>query len=135
MAALMKDRNTRERQGGRRSFPVAASTVIHAGALVAHDGGHLVPASADPDLVVVGRADQHVDNAAGADGDTRCETRTGVFAYENSAGADEITRGDIGSPCYAVDDQTVALTSDTNSRPRAGTIHDVDDDGVWVTIT
>ncbi|MCY1460857.1 hypothetical protein D9M71_784510 [compost metagenome] len=57
-----------------------------------------------------------------------------MFAFANSAAGDEITRADIGATAYIVDDQTVAKTDGTSTRSVAGTIRDVDSDGVWVEI-
>jgi hypothetical protein len=50
----------------------------------------------------------------------------GWFASDTDA--DLIEADDIKKDCYLVDDDTVALTSDTNARSRAGTIHKVDPD-------
>jgi len=132
MAALTGPRATDQRSGDRRNLGLAADAVIHQGALVALDAGFLVPMSVATDLVAVGRADQSVDNTDGAAGDVSAEVRAGIFRFANSAGADEITAEDIGSTCYGVDDQTVALTDGTSTRSAAGTIFDVDAQGVWV---
>jgi len=133
MAALTKGRNTPFRTGEARNFPVAASAVIYAGAMVALNAtGYLVPASTSTTLKVVGRAESNVDNSAGGNGALSCETRTGIFQFANSAAADLIARADIGADCYAVDDQTVAKTNGTNTRSIAGKIFDVDAQGVWV---
>jgi hypothetical protein len=55
-----------------------------------------------------------------------------VFRWENSANADLITQAEVGTDCYIVDDQTVAKTSATNTRSKAGRVVSVDDAGVWV---
>ena len=48
---------------------------------------------------------------------------------------DLIAQADAGSDCYIVDDQTVAKTSGTNTRSRAGIVLAVDaDGGVWVQV-
>ncbi|ADU63408.1 MAG: hypothetical protein KUA35_10230 [Pseudodesulfovibrio sp.] len=133
--ALSADRNTVSREGVEFQFPVAASGRIYAGGMVALDtDGNAVPASADATLTVVGRAESSADNSSGNAGDMAVTVRRGCFHYGNSAGADEITRADIGSTAYVVDDETVAKTDDTASRPAAGIIMDVDDSGVWVRI-
>lgn len=133
MAALTADRNTVARPGDLREPPVKANALIFVGAMVAIDAtGFAVPAAAVAALRVIGRADQRADNTGGADGALRIRTHRGVFRYGNSAAADLIGLKDIGQPCYAVDDQTVALTSNSGARPQAGTIFDVDADGVWV---
>lgn len=132
MAALSGNRNTPERMGADRVFPVAATIHIYAGAMVAlNTSKFLVPASATATLKVVGRAEKEVNNAEGSAGAKSCPTSAGVFRYGNAA-ADPVTTADIGSDCYAVDDQTVAKTSGTNTRPVAGKVFDVDADGVWV---
>ncbi|MEP4769617.1 MAG: hypothetical protein ABJY83_17060 [Roseibium sp.] len=111
MTALSTDRNTRERSGGRREFPVAASSIVYAGALVAlNTGGFAVPMSTSTTLLAVGRCEGRMDNSSGADGDLNVRVGVGIYRFANSAAADEITTSDIGKTCYGVDDQTVALT-------------------------
>ncbi|MUZ73345.1 hypothetical protein GOZ90_11695 [Agrobacterium vitis] len=132
MTALTADRNTPQRSGDNRSFPVKGATTVFAGAMVALDPtGMLVPASATATLKIVGRNERQIVNA-GADGSVRADVKTGIFRFANSASTDVIALADIGSDCYAVDDQTVAKTSNSSARPVAGTIFDVDDQGVWV---
>ncbi len=133
MAALTKGRNTPERSGDERALPVDGGSVIYAGAMVAlNAAGFLVPFAVATTLKSAGRAEQAVDNAAGADGDKTCRVRSGVFRFGNSTAGDLITRADIGADCYGVDDQTVAKTNGTNTRSVAGKIWDVDAQGVWV---
>lgn len=135
MTALTQDRNTLRRDGLQFSDPVAASTRIYAGSLVClNAAGNAVPGSTSDALKARGVAQEHVDNRDGGAGALRIETRRGTFQFANSAGADEITRADIGAVAYIVDDQTVAKTDATDTRSEAGIIADVDDAGVWVTI-
>lgn len=132
--ALTQDRQTAERKLRSVYCPLAADAVIHAGALVAlNAAGNLVPASVSTTLAVIGRADSAVDNTGGAAGDKSCRVEIGTFRWNNSAAADEITLADYGATVYAVDDETVALTSGTGTRSTAGVVADVDDEGVWVT--
>jgi len=131
--ALTADRDTKKRDGKTFNAPVAASSTIFAGALVARDAsGNLVPGAVATTLKKAGRAKESVDNSAGSAGDLTCDYETGCFAYKNSASTDEITKADIGNDCYIVDDETVAKTSDTDSRSVAGQVVDVDAYGVWV---
>lgn len=133
MAALAQDRNTPSRSGDIREFGVAANAVIYIGALVAlNASGYLVPASTATTLKVVGRAEQAVDNTGGANGAVRCRVGGGIYRWANSGSSDAIAAVNIGASCYAVDDQTVALTSGSATRSVAGTIYDVDAFGVWV---
>lgn len=133
MAALNAPRSTVARSGDMREFPVKAGAKIWQGALVAIDAtGHAVAASEDAAQRVIGRADETADNTAGADGAIRCRARVAVFRWNNSTGVDEIVASDIGGAAFAVDDQTVAKTSASDTRPVAGVIFDVDADGVWI---
>jgi len=132
---LTQDRDTLRRDGVQFNDPVAGSTRIFAGSLVCLDAaGNAVPGSSSATLKARGVAQEQVDNRDGAAGALRIETRRGVFQFANSASADEITRADIGAECFIVDDQTVARTSATDTRPVAGIIRDVDAGGVWVEI-
>ena len=110
----------------------APITTIHQGSLVVLDAGHAAPGRTAPALVAVGRA-EHSTTAVAA-GDAHVEVRRGVFKFANSAAADLIAQADVGTDCYVVDDQTVAKTSATNTRSRAGIVVAVDADGVWVQI-
>lgn len=132
---LAKDRNTLRRDGVQFSDPLAADTKIFAGALVCLDAsGNAVPGATSTTLKARGVAQEQVDNTGGSAGDLSIESRRGVFQFANSASTDQITRADIDSDCYIVDDQTVAKTSATNTRSVAGVIRDVDSNGVWVEI-
>ncbi len=135
MPPLTKDRDTKERSGDNRNIEVAAGVEIFTGSLIAYNAaGNAVPGSTSTTLKAAGRASSHVDNTSGADGDQSVEAETGIFAWDNSSAADEITRGDIGNDCYIVDDQTVAKTDGGGARSVAGVIFDVDEYGVWVKI-
>lgn len=133
MAALSAPRSTLARSGDLREPPVKAATKIYAGAMVAIDAnGWALPAAAVAAHRVIGRAEDTADNSAGANGAINVRVATGVFRWDNSASTDLIARADIGAPCYVVDDNTVAKTSNSNARPVAGVIFDVDAAGVWV---
>lgn len=132
MTALATDRNTPRAAGSIKSLPMAVA-LIYAGAIVMRNAtGYATKGAVSTTLIGVGRANERVDNSGGAAGDLRINVETGVFRYGNSATTDLITIADIGKPCYAVDDQTVAKTSGTNARSIAGFIYDVDAIGVWV---
>lgn len=132
--ALTADRNTPRRNAEAFRDPVAADAVIHAGAMVMLDGdGYAVPAATATTLTPRGRAAEAVTGGA-ADGDVTVHVERGCFRWGNSSASDEITRAHIGSPAYAVDDQTVAATDGTSTRSACGTIRDVDAEGVWVEV-
>jgi hypothetical protein len=131
MAALTSDRRTSERNGVDFYFPVAAGTVIYSGSIVAMSGGFAVPASAATGLVIVGRADEQVNNT-GADGDMWVRVRKGCFAFDAST-SNPPALTNVGEPIYAEDDQT--LTTSATGTSEAGKLVDVNDDGAWVQIS
>jgi hypothetical protein len=133
MTALAADRDTPARDGNIFSYPLAAAVKIYAGSLVMLDAsGNAKPGATATGQIAVGRAREQVDNSAGSAADLSVEIEQGVFRWGNSASTDAITKAEIGDLCYIVDDQTVAKTSGTNTRSVAGTVVDVDSDGVWV---
>ena len=120
-------------QGDDRAGLAGASTLIYAGAIVMRNAaGFLVKGATATGAVGVGRAEERVDNSAGADGAMTVPYRPGVYHFANSAGGDEITAAEIGDVCFIVDDQTVAKTDGTGTRSPAGTVEAVDANGVWV---
>ena len=131
MAALTKDRDTPRRDDARYGYPVAASTRLYAGGLVAlNASGYAVPASAVATLTVMGWSVSPADNSTGAAGDINVLTETrGAIKLANDG---SITRAHVGKKAYAVDDQTVAATDGSGTRPAAGIIKDLDASGVWV---
>lgn len=129
--ALSTARETRERAGDLYVVGVAASTTIHQGALVClNASGYAVPGATATTLTALGRAE---GNAVGGSvaGDVRVNVKRGCFLFKNKSD-DLVTIADIGKDCYVVDDETVAKTSGTNTRSKAGIVHDVDSIGVWV---
>lgn len=115
--------------GKRYSYPVDAGQNIFQGAIVVIDTVDQLakPGVTATTLVAVGIATDPADNTGGADGDIEVEVRANVFAFKNSAGADEVDLGDVGATCYIIDDQTVAIVS--TARSPAGVVVDVDDSG------
>lgn len=133
MTALTQDRNTPMALGDLREGAVAAAVKIFAGAIVMRNAaGFLTPGATATGAIGAGRAEAQIDNTSGAAGDVQARFRPGVYRYANSAAADEITAAEIGALCYVVDDQTVAKTSGTATRSKAGFVDMVDDLGVWV---
>ncbi len=100
--------------------------------LVCAAAGYAVRGAAVAGLLALGRAEHTIDNTHGAAGYAVIEVCPGHFAWENAAGADAVTRADIGRHAWIVDDQTVGRTPSSTRSP-AGIITDVDDAGVWVT--
>lgn len=129
---LTTDRKTPMRDGGVLVLAVGPVTKIYAGSLVAiNQAGYAIPGVTALSLKGVGRAEQYVDNSTGAAGDLTVSIRKGIFLFDNSQ-ADPVVGADRGNYCYIVDDHTVARTNGGNTRSVAGTVFDVDSDGVWV---
>lgn len=112
------------------NFPVKAGVKIWAGSQVVLQAGYAKPGVTGTGLVAVGRAEQTVDNTSGSDGDLTVPVKFGLFIWSN--GSSSITRADVGSDAYVVDDQTVHQTSGGGARSVAGRIVDVDSQGVHV---
>jgi hypothetical protein len=134
MTALTNDRNTSRRESPDiEAHPLKGGVTVFQGSLVCLvAAGWAVPGQTGVGLKTVGIA-QHRQSAT-IDGERKVTTRRGVFLLANSTGADAITRADIRSAAYMVDDQTVAKTSGSDTRSVAGTIRDVDAQGVWVEV-
>jgi hypothetical protein len=110
----------------RGTFPIAATTTIYKGSLVGEDSsGRAIPATVLASCPrVLGRASATYNNATGSAAAYNVEVEYGVFEWTNSTAGDAIAADDIGKLAYAVDDQTVALTSNGGTRPIAGLIVD-----------
>lgn len=140
MTALSKSRPTPRLDGRRYRFPVAASVLIYSGALVVvNASGYAKPGVTGTDLRAVGiasldPAEGYVDNSSGADGDLNVVVYSGIYAFKNSAGVDEITTAELGQTVYIVDDQTVAKMSAANTRSPAGTVRMIEDGLIYVDI-
>jgi hypothetical protein len=113
----------------RGTYPIAANTKILKGTLVGLDssGRAIAATTAATTVRVVGKASSTVNNLTGSElggaaAAADLEVEFGTFDWANSAGADEIAADDVGKLCYAVDNQTVALTSDGGTRQIAGLI-------------
>ncbi|MGV8987645.1 MAG: hypothetical protein ACOH2H_15345 [Cypionkella sp.] len=133
MTALAADRNTPALRGDLLKQAMAASALVYAGSLVVRNAtGYLVKGTTTTGQIGVGRAEERVDNSGGADGAKLIMVRPGIFRFGNSASTDALTIADIGKACWVVDDQTVARTSNTSARSKAGVVRDVDAQGVWV---
>ena len=111
---------------------VADNVHIFKGAIVGLAGGYAAPAGAAT-TKVAGVAESEADNTQPGHvvGGQHVRVRQGTFKVANSAAADALAIADVGSLCYAADDQTVAKTAGANL-PVAGTVIQIDPDGVWV---
>jgi len=142
MTALAQERTTSFAGAvpSRGTYPIKANVRIWKGALVGLDSaGRAMPADtiANGCLLIVGKASATYDNRTGSDlggaaAAVDVEVEFGTFDWGNSADADAIAADDVGKLCYAVDDQTVALTSNGGARTVAGIISEVIGTTPWV---
>lgn len=123
-------RNTPEMQAVVVPVLVAANAVIEQGHIVVVDAtGYAKPGATATGLKFVGRAEQSVDNTGGASGAKGVEVKRGrAFKYANL----DITQANLFDKAFIVDSQTVAKDNGANTRSEAGTIVQVDADGVWI---
>jgi hypothetical protein len=130
--SLSAARNIVRRAVARVAVVVKSGTTIYAGALVTllTADGTAVPAGTASAGVAVGVARATLTG----DGVSTIDVEPGCFRFDNSASTDLITAADIGNTCYIVDDATVAKTDNSAARKAAGTVADVDSDGVWVIV-
>lgn len=132
--AASADRTTKTRSGERISLPVKGAVKIFAGTIVSlGSDGYARPGRATITDIVVGIAEQLVDNSAGADGDLSVEVLNKLVAcLGNSSAGDAITLTERRKTVFVVDDVTVAKTNNAGARPAAGKVIDIDAQGVWV---
>ncbi len=134
MAALTKDRNTLNKELGRSILvPVAATTQIFAGAMVARNAtGFAVPAADTAGLKVVGVADEGVDNDPGADGDLSIIVRKGVFGFTTLGTV--IDQADMGNEVFVSDDNNLEKTGGVSNNIRAGTLDAIEGSQFYIKI-
>jgi Uncharacterized conserved protein (DUF2190) len=120
MSALTNDRDTVRKEGNYASYPVKGGAVIYAGAMVCIGAdGYAVPASDTAGLKFMGVARAYVDNSAGASGSLQVEVwRRGCF----NLAASGMALSNAGDDVYALDDQTVGLTSASTNHIKCGVI-------------
>lgn len=131
MAALAQDRDTpmKGEKGHVITLPVAASTKIYAGAMVALASGYAVPAGDTSGHIVMGRAEEQIDNSSGSNGDKSIDVCIdGVFKWNVSS----LAQAQVGGNATVVDDNTVGKAADTTNDIVAGKIVQLDSDGAWV---
>ncbi len=97
--------------------------------------GYVKPGIAALGLEVLGVFAESFDNTSGTYagtsldvpvGRTTVKIQSGAEWVANSTSTDLIAQANVGAVCYLVDDQTVALTSNGNTRSPAGIIMAVD---------
>lgn len=116
----------------RITLSLKAGTKVFKGGLVATDAtGYAVSGAGlqATGLKIWGVAIKDVDNTLGASGALAVDVDRGIWVFVN-LGADPVVQGDVGSPVYADDDQTVRHTSATGTRSAAGVFVGFDENGL-----
>lgn len=133
MANTNKDLPTQERVNYEQGYPVAAGAVLYRGAAL----GSVVAANVryarawQAGDLIIGVAQDAVDNSGGANGAKSIRVRRGCFKFQQNA---TITESHVDAYAKLVDDQTVAIeaTPTTQTSSTLGRVTQVDADGVWV---
>ncbi len=129
--ALTADRNTPHKQTDIVVIGVGAGVRIFAGSLLALTAtGFAIPGKTATGLTYAGRAEESVDNTAGADGAVSVKVhRNRAFKWANDG---TVTQARLLKQAYIVDDATVAAADGTGTRSAAGLVVGIDSDGVWI---
>jgi len=115
-------------------LPVAAGQTIRQGAIVVVHSGYAKEAPAGgSSAIAAGRAEHDVDNTGGANGDKTVEVRRGVFRLEADP-ADAPGQTELLKDVYLSGPNTVAKTSASNSRPKAGKLLRLEGGYAWVEV-
>lgn len=124
MADITARKASTDRQDGLVYPFLMGAEEVFEGALVAvNAAGYVVNAGDDANAVVVGVADESVDNSGGAAGDKTLKVRrTGVFTFNAAFSA---AQADVNTLCYASDNQTVDLAANTTNDVLVGRIVEV----------
>lgn len=116
--------------GNRFHVPVAASTAIYAGTMVAQliSNGYLVPATTAGAGPAIGKATHNVSSGAAGQ---RCLVETErEFVLTNGTSGDAFSEASfVGQPAYALDDNTVADNDNSGALQQCGTFRGMESDG------
>lgn len=124
MADITERKASTDRQDGLVLSFLQGAESIFEGALVAiNAAGYAVNAGDDANAVVVGIADESVDNSGGAAGDKSIKVRrSGVFTFVAAWSA---AQADVNTLVYAVDNQSVDLVGTTTNDVLVGRVVEV----------
>lgn len=128
-------------QNGCRFMPIKGSEgIIYPGALIMKTKAqpYVKRAEADADAIVIGVYSGlfEVNTTNLADGAVTIEVRDGIFTKFDSSVVvgNVITNAHEGQIVYAQNDNTLSLTSQTDTLSIAGRVHLVSDDGIELRI-
>jgi len=127
MSTLLARRSSRKRHYGVKAGKSIDGCV--AVFLVAGIACAFADAPANDTAKFVGVSTLPADNKDGANGEVKVEVEHEEIFFAN---AGDITEAHIGSKSYFSAINTLSISHNTNSRQVAGTITQVNDNGVWV---
>ena len=127
-------RTPTQSQGNILSLPVAATTAIECGTIVAADGTtKLAKTGADTaGLIALGVAEHDADNSNGAAGDLTVAVNRRVTALANS-GTDPVAQADLGKIVYVENGGTISKTGGAH-HVIAGILTGVSEDATLVDV-
>jgi len=128
----MTERKTPWKDGELVSYKMAA-TKIEMGNVVALASGYATHAGDTAGHIVVGVADETVDNSTGSAGDKSVLVRKRKAFKLKNHGTNVLTQALVGGSAYVADSQTVQTNAATNDIV-VGKLLAVESDGVWVAI-
>jgi len=128
----MSERNTPRKDGELVSYKMGA-TKIEAGNLVALASGYATHAADTAGHIVVGVAEETVDNSTGSAGDKSVLVRKRKAHKLKNHATNALTQALTGGSAYVADSQTVQTNAATNDIV-VGKVLAVETDGVWVQI-
>lgn len=143
MAATLTQDTLRRNYGSNipmQPLPAQKGNVFYKGQIIGiTTGGIAIPGGAtgwDQTIIVYGVCAYQLDTTADAtDGIHDVLVEPGTWGdFLTGTSADLIDSTKIGQACYVKDDNTIYLTSDTSTLPKAGTIYDIADDGTSVVV-
>ncbi len=134
MGALSADRETKRKEGELLELPVAGSTKIYKGSLVAlNTSGYAVPGADTANFIFAGVAHEQADNSGSATNGAKTVRVLGKGIFSFAASGMAITN--VGTAVFIVDDQTVGLAATTTNDIPCGKIADFESaTEVWVDI-
>ncbi len=117
-------------------LPVAADEIIYQGVMVAYDPANSQAQAADPTMaataVVIGYAEETVDNRDGAKGDLKISPRAAICKLKSDG---NLTAAHLLKMVRVVDDHTVGVPAGTNADRFAGLLIGLDSAHAWVVIS
>ncbi len=112
-----------------QEVPMATGVTIYAGGIVDKNAAGFYKAAATNATDTAQGVALQTKTNSGANGALFIEIAYGVWNMRNSTAGDVIAAKDIGVTVFVVDDETVALTSNSSARHAAGEVWDVRPDG------